>query len=174
MDLGTHKAGQKISVPTITSLTEDPSQSSTKRETSRYAREGKFSGVKDKKLTFERSPLIKNEIVGLKPKKIEKKEEVDTLDEKPKKEDKYVQLKEKKHQEKQSALHDAFTYSEPPPIAEPLPPPVKVGAGSPEEERLDYETQLLNKTILALGRTLSLENCRTFIQQIQLKLVRIY
>ena len=49
----TQKAGQKISVPTITSLTEDPSQSETRRETSRYAREGKFSGVKDRKLTFE-------------------------------------------------------------------------------------------------------------------------
>jgi len=165
----THKAGQKISVPTITSLTEDPSQTSTKRGTSRYAREGKFSGVKNKKLTFERSPLIKNEIVGLKPKKTEEKEEVEKLDEEPKEEDKYVQLKEKKHLEKQSQLHDVFTHSGPPPITAPLPT-VKDEAGSPAEERLNYEAELLHKTILALGRNLSLENCRTFIQQIQLKL----
>ena len=88
---------------------------------------------------------------GLNLKTIEKIEEVDKLDEEPKEEDKYVQLKEKNHQEKQSMLHDVFTHSKPPPIAEPLPIG-KEEAKNAAEERLNYESELLHRTVIALGQ----------------------
>jgi hypothetical protein len=167
----THRAGQKIEVPSISSLTDDPSNIETKRETSRYAREGKFAGVKNKKLTFQRSPLIKNEVVGLKPKQPEKKPLFEELEEEEVIEvDRYAVLEEKRLHEKQSSLHNMLTRSEPPPKTEPLPSFIKEDSITPEEERLNYEAELLHKTILALGKNLSMDNCRTFIQQIQLKL----
>jgi len=164
-----HRAGQKIEVPSISSLTDETLQSSKKRETTRYAREGKFSGVKDRKLTFERSPMVSNEVIGLKSAQQPEKPDFEELPEQNIETNKYVQLQEKRQQEKQSLLHDVFTHSEPPPIPEPLPTEKEISI-SPEEERLNYEAELLHKTIIALGRTLSLDNCRTFIQQIQLKL----
>ncbi|MBN2157201.1 MAG: hypothetical protein JW776_14245 [Candidatus Lokiarchaeota archaeon] len=167
--LGTQKSGQKIEIPSISSLTEDPTNLKRKRETTQIPRSGKFAGVKDKKLTFERSPLVKNDIVGLKPKE-SSKSKTDVADKKGEETvDKYTEFQEKKQQEKQSFLHDMFTHTDPP-IAEPLPPPIKEISVGTEEERLNYEAELLHKTIQERGRNLSLDNCRTFIQQIQLKL----